>query len=103
MREYPKINTAWMRDDKGRIVLGQWANPTIAYLANNVWLWTEKIDGMNTRINLTTNNGGDYSVEYGGRTEPRRSPPSSSRTLTQCSVPKLWRPGFVTASETTQR
>lgn len=50
MNEYPKINSLWMRDDRGRVILDQFAQPEYAFLADKPWLWTEKVDGTNIRI-----------------------------------------------------
>jgi len=34
----------------GSFIDGEWAIPEIEYLANNDWIWTEKLDGTNIRI-----------------------------------------------------
>jgi hypothetical protein len=64
--EYPKVQTAFLRDMtvKGSPVLpGQWTLPEFAYLADKPWRWTEKVDGTNTRLHF---DGGQ--VTLGGRT-----------------------------------
>ena len=62
MIEYPKIDGPFVRDPKGKVILGQWRLPEFEYLKDNLWAWTEKIDGTNIRI------GWDgEKVEFGGR------------------------------------
>ncbi len=64
--EYHKIHNVWARnpEDKYKTLLeGQWAKPEFDYLANCDWQFTEKVDGMNIRIELA---GGTVSIA--GRT-----------------------------------
>ena len=69
MQEYVKINTIWKRDERGRIIEGDYATPELAYLADLEWEWTEKVDGTNVRI------GWDGSaIEFGGRTANAQMP-----------------------------
>jgi ATP-dependent RNA circularization protein (DNA/RNA ligase family) len=72
MIEYPKINTIWKRDmtNKGRIIDWDWACPEFEYLANNQWLFTEKVDGTNIRIHWLAGHG----TRIGGRTEDAQIP-----------------------------
>jgi ATP-dependent RNA circularization protein (DNA/RNA ligase family) len=67
MTEYHKINTIFKRDmDAPRkpLIVGEWSQPEFAYLANNEWEFTEKVDGTNIRIIF---DGG--TVTYGGKTD----------------------------------
>ena len=53
MTEYHKIQTVYDRnpDTKFKTVIeGQWALPEFEYLAQNAWVFTEKVDGTNIRI-----------------------------------------------------
>ncbi len=51
MKEYPKIQSIYKRDEQTHLFLeGEWSLPEFAYLSNNEWEWTEKIDGTNIRI-----------------------------------------------------
>lgn len=52
MREYEKIETPFKRDMNGtkKLIEGDFRNDSIAFLKNNEWMWTEKIDGTNTRV-----------------------------------------------------
>lgn len=69
MPEYTKINTIWKRDERGRILEGDYATPELAYLADLDWEWTEKVDGTNVRVGW---NGA--AVEFGGRTANAQMP-----------------------------
>ena len=71
MKQYEKIETVFCRDTNGtkRLVLNDYRNPTIAYLKDNMWLFTEKVDGTNIRIHW---NG--HKVEFGGRTDKAQIP-----------------------------
>jgi hypothetical protein len=69
MNEYTKINTIWKRDERGRIIEGDYATPEFAYLAGLDWDWTEKVDGTNVRV------GWDgQAIEFGGRTSNAQMP-----------------------------
>ncbi len=48
--KYPKIQSIYKRDKKGKFIVGEYPKPEIEYLVNNAWIWTEKIDGTNIRI-----------------------------------------------------
>lgn len=61
---YPKINTLWKRDSKNRIMVGAFARPEFEDLAYAPFVWTEKLDGTNTRFYW---NG--EVVTIGGRTD----------------------------------
>ena len=63
MNEYPKIQSIYKRDDRGRFQLGEWARPELGYLAGLEWRWTEKVNGTNIRIECNPEN----SSEFNGR------------------------------------
>lgn len=71
MREYPKIETPFQRDMTGskKLIDGLFRDPCVYFLANNGWIWTEKIDGTNIRVHWD-----GHSVEFGGRTERAQIP-----------------------------
>ena len=71
MKEYPKIETIYNRDENGsrKLIEGNFRNKTVSYLANNRWICTEKIDGTNIGINW---NG--HNVLLQGRTEKAQIP-----------------------------
>lgn len=72
MKEYHKIQTLFKRDmqNKGKTLLeGQWTLPEFEYLANNLWSFTEKVDGTNIRVIFK-----DGKVTFGGRTDNAQIP-----------------------------
>lgn len=70
MKEYHKIETLFERDEKTKkLIVGKFRNPTIEYLKDNIWTFTEKVDGTNIRILW---NG--HNVEFGGRTDKAQIP-----------------------------
>ena len=74
MNEYHKIQTVFKRDlnTKFKTILdGQWTLPEFKYLANNNWVYTEKVDGTNIRIMM--NNG---KITFGGKTDNAQIPAS---------------------------
>lgn len=66
MIEYNKIETLWKRDMEGtkRLLEGEFRNPTVEFLKDNIWQFTEKVDGTNIRIYWD-----GHTVQFGGRTE----------------------------------
>lgn len=66
MKLYHKIETIFNRDEKGskKLIEGSWRNDTVQFLANNVWQFTEKIDGTNIRVMWD-----GHTITFGGRTE----------------------------------
>lgn len=73
MIEYNKIETLWKRDMEGskKLLEGEFRNPTVEYLKNNLWVFTEKIDGTNIRIYWD-----GHTVQFGGRTDRSQIPTS---------------------------
>lgn len=70
--EYVKINTIWKRDERGKIIEGDYATPELAFLADCQWEWTEKVDGTNIRVSWD----GAGGIEFGGRTDNAQIPAS---------------------------
>lgn len=66
MREYHKIETVFERSTDGgkRLQLGKFRNPTVKFLKDLPWQFTEKLDGANTRVYWD-----GHKVSYGGRTD----------------------------------
>jgi len=66
MKEYHKIKTLFVRDPKNmRYVLeGEWSCPELEYLKENLWTFTEKVDGTNIRVMWD-----GKSVTFGGKTD----------------------------------
>ena len=71
MKQYEKIETVFCRDTNGtkRLILNDYRNSTVAYLKDNIWLFTEKVDGTNIRVHWDGHN-----VEFGGRTDKAQIP-----------------------------
>lgn len=71
MREYHKIEMVFNRSTDGdkRLIWGDYRNATVEYLADNIWQFTEKIDGTNIRIHWDGHN-----IEIGGRTDRAQIP-----------------------------
>lgn len=71
MEQYGKIETVFCRDMNGtkRLILNDYHNPTVAYLKDNMWLFTEKVDGTNIRVHWD-----GHKVEFGGRTDKAQIP-----------------------------
>jgi len=64
MKEYHKIQSIFKRDQKGNFLYGTWTLPAFEYLQGNKWIWDEKIDGTNIRVNWD-----GEQVRFGGRTD----------------------------------
>lgn len=64
MIEYNKIETIYARDEHTKKVIPQFRNPDIEFLKDNIWQFTEKIDGTNIRVHWD-----GHKVEFGGRTD----------------------------------
>lgn len=71
MKQYEKIETVFCRDTNGtkRLILNNYRNPIIAYLKDNMWLFTEKVDGTNIRVHWD-----GHKIEFGGRTDKAQIP-----------------------------
>ena len=71
MKEYLKIETLYQRDIEGskKLMEGVFRNPTVQFLKDNKWIWTEKVDGTNIRVCWD-----GHKVEFGGRTDKAQIP-----------------------------
>lgn len=71
MNEYHKIETLFERDVNGtkKLIEGKFRNEAVEFLANNAWVFTEKIDGTNIRIHWD-----GHKVEFAGRTDRAQIP-----------------------------
>lgn len=50
MREYHKIQSIFKRNDEGNFIFGDYSLPEFEFLKDNIWEFTEKVDGTNIRI-----------------------------------------------------
>ncbi len=72
MQKYHKIQTVYLRDPETKyktLIEGKYALSEFEYLANNEWIFTEKIDGTNIRVNWDLER-----VTFGGRTDNAQIP-----------------------------
>ncbi|MBR2776674.1 MAG: hypothetical protein IKD75_06145 [Prevotella sp.] len=71
LRTYEKIETIYNRDIDGskKLLEGDWRNPTVEFLKDLDWVWTEKTDGTNVRIFWD-----GYGISFGGRTDKASMP-----------------------------
>jgi len=72
MIKYPKIQSIFKRDQNTHYFReNEFSLPEFSYLADNAWLFTEKIDGTNVRIDW---NHETKQIEIGGRTDNAQMP-----------------------------
>lgn len=70
MKEYHKIQSVYKRDEKThKFIEGSYSLPEFEYLKDNIWVWDEKIDGTNIRIDW---DGQGFKI--GGRTDNAQIP-----------------------------
>lgn len=72
MREYHKIDTVFKRDPNTKfktLLFGDYSQDAFGYLANNEWVFTEKVDGTNIRVMIGSN-----GIAFGGKTDEAQIP-----------------------------
>ena len=71
MIEYNKIETLYKRDMEGtkKLLEGEFRNPTVEFLKDNIWQFTEKVDGTNISVCWD-----GHTVTFNGRTERAQIP-----------------------------
>lgn len=82
--EYHKIQTIYKRDPNTKnknLLEGEFSLPEFEYLANNKWVFTEKVDGTNIRVMW---NG---SLTFGGRTNAALIPAQLFTRLNERFLP----------------
>lgn len=85
MNQYHKINTIFNRDHdkpKNPIIMGEWSEPEFEYLANNNWIWTEKVDGTNIRVMWD-----GERVTFNGKSDNAQLPTSLIQKLNDIFLP----------------
>lgn len=84
MREYPKIQTVYLRNPETNyrtLLEGQFAWPEFEYLKDCLWIFTEKVDGTNIRVeweipyNAANQSIFPGRIEFAGRTDNAQIPP----------------------------
>lgn len=88
MNEYHKIQTVYLRDPETKfktLLVGQYAEPEFAYLANNDWVFTEKVDGTNIRVMVSMAGG---PITFGGKTDNASIPAFLAQRLQERFLPQ---------------
>ena len=86
MREYHKIDTVFKRDPATKhktLLVGDWSQEAFGYLANNGWVFTEKVDGTNIRVMV---DGGE--IKFGGKTDDAQIPAKLVQRLQERFLPQ---------------
>jgi hypothetical protein len=90
MKEYHKIDTVFKRDPDTKfktLILGDYSQEAFGYLANNEWIFTEKVDGTNIRVIVyPAIAGGD--IKFGGKTDDAQIPAFLVDRLQQRFLPQ---------------
>ncbi|KKN66998.1 hypothetical protein LCGC14_0465520 [marine sediment metagenome] len=68
-KEYHKINSIFKRDEKTKGFTKEYSLPEFEFLKDNLWEFTEKIDGTNVRIIWD-----DEELKFGGKTDNAQMP-----------------------------
>ena len=77
MNEYHKIKNIYERDhNTKKLIEGKFTDDTIEFLKDNVWQFTEKVDGTNIRIIWD-----GHKVSFAGRTDKAQMPAELSNLL----------------------
>lgn len=87
MNHYHKIQTVFLRDPQTKmktLLEGQFALPEFAYLANNQWVFTEKVDGTNIRVMFD-----GQQITFGGKDDESEIPSFLLASLENIFSPKL--------------
>ena len=50
MKEYPKIQSLYKRGKDKKMIFGDYSIPEFEYLKDNLWQFTEKVNGTNIYI-----------------------------------------------------
>lgn len=85
MSEYHKIQSIFKRDMTSKrktLIEGDWTLPEFEYLAGNVWVFTEKVDGTNIRVMLQ-----DGGITFGGKTDSAQIPAQLVARLNERFLP----------------
>ncbi len=87
--KYPKILTAFKRDENFKVKLCEWSHP--AFQLINKWFITEKIDGMNVRVHWDST---EQKVNFKGRTDAAQLPAPLLEYLTRTFTPDVFKENF---------
>lgn len=79
MKEYHKIQTVFLRDPATKyktLRLGLWSKPEFEFLKENTWVFTEKVDGTNIRVQWDGS-----TITFAGKTDRANTPKFLLETL----------------------
>ena len=94
MKEYHKIQPVFQRDPENRfktLLEGEFSMPEFAFLQDNLWVFTEKVDGTNIRVIFD----GDEGIRFGGKTDNAQIPVPLMNRLNEKFLPLVGRFGEV--------
>lgn len=93
--KYPKMQTLWMREEKGKrnVIEGKYSREEFSNIKN--WLVTEKIDGMNIRVCYRKGT----QLSFLGRTDEAMIPPRLLKYLHEIFTLDLIKLYFAEAEE----
>jgi hypothetical protein len=87
MKKYHKIQTVFKRDPDTKfktLIEEDYSLPEFEYLKNNQWEYTEKVDGMNTRVMFDGEN-----ITFGGKTDKSQIPSDLVNKLNSKFLPEI--------------
>ena len=89
MSKYHKINTIFKRDmdvpgKTKPLLVGQWSCPEFEFLQNNMWDFSEKVDGTNIRVLFD-----GTAINFEGREANSQIPAVLVNNLCRMFLPKL--------------
>jgi hypothetical protein len=93
MIKYHKIQTVYKRDPETNfktLLEGEWSLEEFDFLKNNIWMFTEKIDGTNIRVQWGTHH---YPV-FQGKTDNAQIPATLLACLPEYFHPEIMRDAF---------
>ena len=87
MEEYHKIKTLFARDPDTNhklVIKDQYSCKEFEYLKDNLWVFTEKVDGTNIRVRFDGN-----TITFGGKTDNAQIPAQLVMRLNEIFLPRL--------------
>lgn len=85
MKKYHKINSIYKRDMSQKnapFIIGEYSKPEFKYLKDNMWEFSEKIDGTNIRVMLS-----EEGITFGGKTDNAQIPAFLVTKLNELFLP----------------
>jgi len=80
--KYPKIESLYKRDEKGKMLFeGEFSREEFHYLQDNTWIFYEKVDGTNVRVQVGP--AGFPVPRFYGRTDAAQLHPALYAALTE--------------------